>query len=548
MKTISCVFLHICLFGSILYGPALGGEYEYRLTKYLLSNYEPSVLPVENSSTPLDVSLGVSLHHIIDVDEKNQIITTNCWITQTWRDTHLTWNASDFGGIRTIRLPFDRVWRPDIILYNNADSNYNNAIINTNVIVMNDGYIVWLSHGIYKSSCNISVEYFPFDIQTCKMKWASWTYDGLAINIHAEGETGDTSNYQANGEFVLEGFQSQRNVVNYTCNGCDAPYPDITFTIIIRRRPLFYVFNLILPCVLINGIALLVFYVPSESGEKVTLGISALLSMTVFLMTIRESLPPTEKTPLISLYYGVSICLVSFASAMAVVTLNIHHRGIRGNEVPPSVKNIILNQLGKLFFFQFDSDTKERIIPPPHFGGSISSGINNGSAGAPEHSMMTLNRSATLTRPTQRADPYLVPSHGMESTCWNNADNHIGSRRSFSVAEDHPHFTEDGHFCQLNGGLSVPPPLPSEPNISVNFMERISASIEKAERRIAQSEHKDLIEAQWKQVSLIIDRLLLLVFFLAMSIASLVILTSSPHLYDTGNSHPSSSATSSSSG
>ena len=57
-------------------------------------------------------------------------------------------------------------------------------------------------------------------------------------------------------------------------------------------------------------LALLVFYVPSESGEKVTLGISALLSMTVFLMTIRESLPPTEKTPLISkcsyTYYKVT--------------------------------------------------------------------------------------------------------------------------------------------------------------------------------------------------------------------------------------------------
>ena len=48
------------------------------------------------------------------------------------------------------------------------------------------------------------------------------------------------------------------------------------------------------------------FYVPSESGEKVTLGISALLSMTVFLMTIRESLPPTEKTPLISKFRGNS--------------------------------------------------------------------------------------------------------------------------------------------------------------------------------------------------------------------------------------------------
>jgi Neurotransmitter-gated ion-channel transmembrane region len=42
----------------------------------------------------------------------------------------------------------------------------------------------------------------------------------------------------------------------------------------------FIVFNLILPCVLITGIALMSFYMPSDSGEKVTLGITTLLSMT----------------------------------------------------------------------------------------------------------------------------------------------------------------------------------------------------------------------------------------------------------------------------
>ena len=47
---------------------------------------------------------------------------------------------------------------------------------------------------------------------------------------------------------------------------------------------LWTVFNLILPCVLITGIALMSFYMPSDSGEKVTLGITTLLSMTVFLM------------------------------------------------------------------------------------------------------------------------------------------------------------------------------------------------------------------------------------------------------------------------
>lgn len=62
-----------------------------------------------------------------------------------------------------------------------ADSNYNNAIINTNVIVSSDGTVVWLSHGIFRSSCMISVEYFPFDVQICKMKWSSWTYDGCSV-------------------------------------------------------------------------------------------------------------------------------------------------------------------------------------------------------------------------------------------------------------------------------------------------------------------------------------------------------------------------------
>ncbi|CAH2236342.1 jg10723 [Pararge aegeria aegeria] len=271
---------------------------EYNLIRHLMQRYDASVRPVENSSHPLLVTFGVSLHHIIDVEEKDQLLTTNCWITQIWTDHHLRWNTSDFDGISVIRIPYERVWKPDIILYNNADPNYRSAVINTNVIVKNTGEVTWLSHGIYVSVCDINVEQFPFDVQLCTMKWASWTYDGFQLDLKKQFDEGDTTNYQTNGEFDLVSFEAIRHNEYYSC--CLEPYPDITYVIKLRRRPMFYVFNLILPCLLINGIALLVFYVPSESGEKVTLGISALLSMTVFLMTIRDTLPPTEKTPLIS--------------------------------------------------------------------------------------------------------------------------------------------------------------------------------------------------------------------------------------------------------
>ena len=62
-----------------------------------------------------------------------------------------------------------------------------------------------------------------------------------------------------------------RNEVRYDC--CPAPYLDITFTIKIRRRTLYYFCNLIIPCILIASMAVLGFTLPPDSGEKLSLGI-----------------------------------------------------------------------------------------------------------------------------------------------------------------------------------------------------------------------------------------------------------------------------------
>ena len=43
-----------------------------------------------------------------------------------------------------------------------------------------------------------------------------------------------------------------------------------------------------------------VFLIPAESGEKITLGISTMLNMTVFLMTVTSGIPPTDQTPILS--------------------------------------------------------------------------------------------------------------------------------------------------------------------------------------------------------------------------------------------------------
>jgi len=57
----------------------------------------------------------------------------------------------------------------------------------------------------------------------------------------------------------------------------DPKYQDVSLHLIIQRKPLFYVINIISPCVMISAISVLVFYLPSGSSEKMTMGISVLL-------------------------------------------------------------------------------------------------------------------------------------------------------------------------------------------------------------------------------------------------------------------------------
>lgn len=72
----------------------------------------------------------------------------------------------------------------------------------------------------------------------------------------------------------LLGVPAKRNELYYEC--CKEPYPDVTFTVTMRRRTLYYGLNLLIPCVLISGLALLVFLLPADSGEKISLGEKAL--------------------------------------------------------------------------------------------------------------------------------------------------------------------------------------------------------------------------------------------------------------------------------
>lgn len=69
---------------------------------------------------------------------------------------------------------------------------------------------------------------------------------------------------------VLAGVPGTRSEIFYDC--CKEPYPAVTFVVTIRRRTLYYALNLLIPCVLLSSMTLLIFVLPADSGEKISLG------------------------------------------------------------------------------------------------------------------------------------------------------------------------------------------------------------------------------------------------------------------------------------
>lgn len=147
-------------------GLIFGGRHEERLIHDIFEKrgYNELARPVENESDPLEVSFGLSLQQIVDVDEKNEMLHTNMWLKYDWTDYNLSWNKTEYGGVESIRLPSNKIWTPDILLYNTADEDIDSKYP-VNVVVYSNGHCNWIPLGLYISSCAIDIKWFPFDDQ-----------------------------------------------------------------------------------------------------------------------------------------------------------------------------------------------------------------------------------------------------------------------------------------------------------------------------------------------------------------------------------------------
>uniref|UniRef100_A0A5F9C9J3 5-hydroxytryptamine receptor 3A n=2 Tax=Oryctolagus cuniculus TaxID=9986 RepID=A0A5F9C9J3_RABIT len=323
-----------------------------RLSDHLLGNYKKSVRPVRDWRKPTTVSIDVIIYAILSVDEKNQVLTTYIWYRQCWTDEFLQWNPEDFDNITKLSIPTDSIWIPDILINEFVDVGKSPNI--PYVYVQHQGEVQNYKPLQVVTACSLDIYNFPFDVQNCSLTFTSWLHTIQDINITLwrlpEKVKSDKSVFMNQGEWELLGVLTQYRRFSMESSDC---YAEMKFYVVIRRRPLFYAVSLLLPSIFLMVMDIVGFYLPPDSGERVSFKITLLLGYSVFLIIVSDTLPATAiGTPLIGVYFVVCMALLVISLAETILIVRLVHKQDLQQPVPPWLRRLVLERIARLLCLQ----------------------------------------------------------------------------------------------------------------------------------------------------------------------------------------------------
>ncbi len=163
------------------------------------------------------------------------------------------------------------------------------------VTIRHDGTCIWEPAQQYHSRCPVDVRMYPFDTQTCKLVFGTWSYSedllNLTLNDYAESTLLEA--IETNVEWDVVGTKVYRESETYDC--CLEVYSLVVYELTMRRKPLFYIVHIMIPAGLLAVLVLLVFIVPPESGEKMSMALTLLLSYSVLILIVSDNVPPSSQ-------------------------------------------------------------------------------------------------------------------------------------------------------------------------------------------------------------------------------------------------------------
>jgi len=308
--------------------------HEKLLHSTLLDDYNAEVRPFPAVGHPLIVHFRMGIKQLMELDVKEQVLKLTAFLVFKWHDPQLQWNVSEYGNTSRINFEASSIWTPDVILLNTADetSYAHTDLYKTKAQVESSGLVHWNNIVTWKSSCDLDITWFPVDRQTCNMTFGSWSYSRSKIDLkliqESKGRKFARSDhfYVTNGVWDIKSVTMSEGRERFSC--CPEEFSTITYTLVLKRMSRYYFLYILSPLIGLSFLFLVAYHLPVDDGaNRVTYGITVLLSITVYLLVISEKLPEkSTSVPVVGVCFVLNFCLLCLSIVLMAITSMLARR------------------------------------------------------------------------------------------------------------------------------------------------------------------------------------------------------------------------------
>ncbi|CAI5455951.1 unnamed protein product [Caenorhabditis angaria] len=295
-----------------------------RLVEFIIKNQTSDVAPMfqrdQMENNILNYTLFIGQLKVIGVDDVNELVTIAAEVYQLWNDTRLAWNSSEFDNIQTIFTRQHKIWSPPMVVFSATELVDQRDNEFRMVSITNEGRVRTYIPLKLTTTCKMNTVDFPFDDQTCVIRislppvpqsvyrfqvvLADSVKHNLCAMSNSAWEMYEIFAYVNVTQTRFEGIQyvKQGNVV-----------------IRLKRCSGYYMVMIVLPITVINGLSLVGVFMKSKNGnlQRLTVGLTHVMTMTFILAMLGEKLPRTDSLPLLGKYIIISLCVMIIATIIS---------------------------------------------------------------------------------------------------------------------------------------------------------------------------------------------------------------------------------------
>ncbi|KAJ8318350.1 hypothetical protein KUTeg_003441 [Tegillarca granosa] len=292
---------------------------EVNLYTTKMTGYNRSLRPGLSPDTALNVYMAFYIVSINEFDETGGKFSVVGFYEIRWEDDRLSWNPASYGGLNRIYYSQSEVWVPQMKPVNTMKDGHTFGANDVKIRVSPSGETTWRLAEFLETSCSADITFYPFDVQICRIDLVQLGYYYEDLVLTPMLTKIGTEFYEENGIWEIKSTNVSAtyfNTLHY-----------ITFEFVLKRRSGFFIVNMLLPILMMGFLNLFVFILPAESGERVGYSITLLLSISVFLTLISDTLPPTSQPqmPILSFILMSDLVMSSLTMCCTIVGLRFYH-------------------------------------------------------------------------------------------------------------------------------------------------------------------------------------------------------------------------------